>query len=36
MLEITKVNFNIGSNQLARIKTEIGMMQQNLKIRWKL
>ena len=36
MLEVIGVNFSIGSNELAGMKTESGMMQQNLKIPWKL
>ena len=32
MLKIIKVNFGIGSNVLARMKTESGIIQQNLKI----
>ena len=32
MLEVTKVNFGIGSNGLAAMKIESGMMQQDLGI----
>ena len=36
MLEVTGVNFSIGSNELTGMKTESGMMQQNLGISRKL
>ena len=36
MLKVTVVNFSIGSNGLAGMKTESGMMQQDLRIPWKL
>ena len=36
MLKVTKINFNIWTNKLARIKTENIIIQQNLKISQKL
>ena len=36
MLKVTGVNFSIESNGLAGMKTESGMMQQDLRISRKL
>ena len=32
MLKVTKINLNIGSNRLAGMKTESGIIQQDLRI----